>query len=144
MRNAIFSVIAVLICAGCAGAVRTAPGQSDNKNVPPDRILAFQEKKPGTARVVITRDEGLLGSGCYLGVKAGETVLGRFDVGETAEFYLPPGGIDMAVVPDPDGKALCGAGPVVVERQSVNAETINRFRISLGMFRRPRLLPVAN
>src|SRR4051794_26438401 len=102
----IWLAMAVLMLAGCT-TFRTIPAEQGSKPVPPDRVLAYQEDKPGTTRVVITRDEGILGSGCYLGVLAADTVLGRFDVGESAEFHLPPGRTAMTVVQDPQGKGLC-------------------------------------
>ena len=133
-------MVAVLLLSACA----TAPIDSARaKMVPPERVLAYSEPNPEYAKVEIVRDAGLMGSGCYLGVMYRQTVLARFGSGEKAVFYLPEGEWSMAVVKDPDGNLLCGVNEApAIERQKIVKAQDNLFRISLGAYRRPRLLPM--
>ena len=133
--------IATIFLGGCA----TAPiSTSLAKTTPKDWILAYQEKLDGYAEVEITRDTGFLGGGCYLSVLFRNETIGRFDTGEKATFYLPPGQWAMAVASDPDGRGLCAAAGFnpAFEQQNIKLNIKNIFRISSGPYRRPRLLPL--
>ena len=122
---------ATVVLGGCA----TTPIASSNATqAPPDRLLAFQERGQDTnATLVITRDQGFLGSGCYYSVTLNGTVAARLDVGETARFYVIPGEILMRVGRDPVGKGLCGLG----QDEWTQRETVVRqgetkyFRLSI-------------
>jgi hypothetical protein len=111
--------------------------------VPTERLLAYTTAKEGYAKVSVTRDAGFMGGGCYVGLVVEGVLAARFDAGETAEFYVPTGDSNMAVVPDPQGRGLCsGAGWYPVpEHYALKADRLNLFRISFGAYRRPRLLP---
>lgn len=126
----------------CTLFVRTAPPDAmDVRAVPPDRILAYAAPAPGTGQVVVTRDAGALGGGCYLAVMAGTTLVARLDTEEQAVIWLPVGPNALAVAADPQGRGLCainGFTPVV-ETHQVVADGITRLRLSLGAYRRPRL-----
>lgn len=125
--------------------VRTeAVGEVNAKLVPKERVLAYQESKEGYATIVITRDAGFMGGGCYFGVTANSTLIGRFDTEESATFFMPPGEIEMAVVRDPDGRGLCGItyDKPAVEKQTIKSDATKHFRISLRAYRRPQLIPV--
>ena len=137
-------IFALLAAALLLSACATAPIDSGRaKMVPPERVLAYSDPNPEYAKVEIVRDAGFMGSGCYLGVMYRQTVLARFGASEKAVFYLPEGEWPMAVVSDPDGKVLCGVNGVpAIERQRIVKGRDNLFRISLGAYRRPRLLPM--
>lgn len=140
MKN-VLTLLAVLAVSACA----TTPVDTIRaKNIAPDRILAYAEPRDDYAKVEIIRDVGFTGGGCYIGVMFRNTVLARFDQGEKAVFYLPDGNWKFAVVPDPAGRGLCGIGGYdpVFETQSIRKDQDNLFRISLGPYRRPRLLPM--
>jgi hypothetical protein len=124
--------------------VRTNPvAVSAAKQVPADRLLAYQERKPEYKTLLVTRDEGFMGGGCYIGLEIDGNLAGRFDPEETATFYIPSTKPEMRVIPDPFGKGLCSiAGWTPVEEHyDLKVEQSNIFRISLGAYRRPRLLP---
>lgn len=131
--------IALIATAGCT----TSPISSKAaKPVPKDRMFALNTPGPGLVKMTVTRDSGLLGSGCYVGLALAGQFVARFDPEESADFYVTPGPVQMSAVPDPEGKALCAAGwDPVIEKYLVTAEGSNLYRISLGMYRRPRVIP---
>jgi hypothetical protein len=107
MKIEFLSISAILIFGGCATATTPTP-QSEAKQVPKDRLLAFQEKKAETtSTLVVTRDTGFIGGGCYHGFSINGTLAARMDAGETSRFFVPPGEILLRVGRDPDGKGLC-------------------------------------
>jgi hypothetical protein len=62
-KSGIASRLCALVLAGCA-TTPISPTQASR--VASDRLLAFQEVTPErTATIVVTRDEGFVGSGCY-------------------------------------------------------------------------------
>ena len=138
------ALIVVFICSGCTVFVRTnATPYADAKKLPIERLLAYTEKKEGFAKLTVTRDEGFMGSACYIGLVISGTLAARFDPGETAEFFLPSGTANMAVVPDPQATGVCSVGgwDPVPEQYIIKENMLNLYRISLGAYRRPRLLP---
>lgn len=138
------AIIFSAISSGCTMFVRTEPVAFEKtKPVPAERVLAFQESRTGYAKVIITRDNGFMGGGCFLGVTANSVLIGRFDTEESATFFMPAGELEMAVVRDPSGKGLCGINysAPAVEKQTIKPETTNHFRISLRAYRRPQLIP---
>lgn len=85
-----------------------------------------------------------MGGGCHIGLEINGMLAARFSPGEAAIFYVPSASPPMQVIPDPLGKGLCGiAGwTPVPETYTLKAEQDNIFRISLGAYRRPRLVPM--
>jgi predicted component of type VI protein secretion system len=106
-RATALGVIAITL-SGCA---TTPVSPSTAKQVPRDRLIAFQERTPeNSATLVVTRDEGFVGSACYLSFVVNGTHAARFDVAETAEFHVAPGEQLLRVGVDLMGQMLCG-GP---------------------------------
>ena len=81
---------------------------------------------------MVTRDEGYVGSGCYLSFVINGTHAGRFDVAETAEFHVMPGELLLRVGPDLMGAMLCGLGKDYwTQRETVlRAGETKSFRLS--------------
>ncbi|MHB1175994.1 MAG: hypothetical protein ACYCZJ_12810 [Sulfuriferula sp.] len=108
MKTVFLSISIVLLLAGCA---TTPTPLAEAKQAPQSRILAYQEKKAETtSTLVVTRDAGFLGGGCYYGLSINGILAARLDVGETSRFYLSPGEILLRVGRDPLGNGLCAAG----------------------------------
>jgi hypothetical protein len=101
----IMTLLAVVV-SGCA----TPPVfPSSAQPLPRDRLLAFQERTPdNSATLVVTRDEGLIGSACYYSFFIDGTHAARFDVAETAEFYVVPGELVLRI-----GRDVMGGGCAV-------------------------------
>jgi len=105
---ALIALTAIVLLGGCA---TTSVPSATATQAPLDRLLAFQEKTDETtATLVITRDQGFLGSAGYYSVTLNGTVAARLDAGETARFYMKPGEILLRAGRDPLGKGLCGLG----------------------------------
>ena len=144
IRAISLSLATLLLGSGCTAFVRTnASPHATANTVPADRILAYSEQQEGYAAMTVTRDEGFMGGGCYLGLVIEGKIAARFDPNETATFFVPPGERNMAVVPDPEGRGLCSVGgwDPVAEKYTIQIGVPNHYRISLGAYRRPRLLP---
>lgn len=131
MRREHFLVFLILTLAGCATTPVTIEAA---KQAPVSRLLAFQEERQSTTAIlVVTRDEGFLGGGCYYSVAINGTLAARLDVGETSRFYAEPGEVLLRAGRDPQGKGLCG----VVQDEWTQRETILRpnetkyFRLSI-------------
>jgi len=143
LRLGLAGLLIAIGCSGCTTIGRTLPTPHEaGIPAPADRLLAFQEQIDGYAHMVVTRDKGFVGSGCYIGVVIAGKLAARLGPSETADFYVPADTTDMAAVPDPKGRGLCSAGwDPVPEHYTLKPEGMNLFRISLGAYRRPRLTP---
>ena len=131
MFKIIFGALSSLIIAGCA---TTPLPSSQAKAAPVERVLAFQEKSEvKNATLVLTRDEGFLGSACYYGFWIDSILSARLGVGETASFFVEPGERLLRVTRDPQGKGLCGdLGSQMVQRESMfRANERKQYRLML-------------
>lgn len=138
------AAIAVLAQAACTMFIGTdAVPRWKATAVPKDRLLAFTDNKPGSVSVIVTRDTGFMGGGCFIGLVIEGTLAARFDTSETAVFYLPPGEANMAAIPDPKGRGSCGVSgwDPVLETYDMKADRPNLYRISLRAYRRPDVVP---
>lgn len=105
MRSAFVCLIGAFVLAGCA---TTPVPSSQAKPAPKERTIAFQEKTAtNNASLVLTRDEGFLGGGCFYAFWINSILAARLDVGETAGFYVEPGEHVLRVGRDPHGQGLC-------------------------------------
>jgi hypothetical protein len=86
-------LLLALMASGCTFMITTtAVSSRDAKPVPKERLLAYQEPdSKRTFPITVTRDVGILGSGCDLEFLVGDTTVGIFYQGETAKFYIEPG-----------------------------------------------------
>ncbi|SHM14728.1 3-isopropylmalate dehydratase [Phytopseudomonas punonensis] len=103
----IFAVLPLLALAGCSSY------QADPDKVtaiPADRLLAYQTPVQGGGEVVVTRDLGLMGGGCYVAVLIDRKVAARIAVGEQGSFQVPAGNRVVGIGTDPDDTTLCGKG----------------------------------
>lgn len=143
MIKRIFYVIAICLTLSACGTFKTnAVAEGQEVFVPPDRLSAYQKPESGYAKFTITRDTGLLGGGCYLGVAIEGKPAARLDTGEMAVFYVKPGMVAITVMYDPEGRGLCalssGMEPVT-RMYKISLEKTKRFRLSSRQYRRPLL-----
>ena len=93
----ILALIFVILIQGCSTTpVAIAPAK---------RLMGFQE--PKKSAIVVTRDSGSYGSGCYMGLRINDTNAARLDPGELARFYVDPGKVTLNIGGDPMGRFLC-------------------------------------
>lgn len=133
------TAVTVATTVGCA----TSPiPPSQATAVPRDRLIGFQDRGDGkTARLIVTRDTGAMGVGCYLGFWIDGELAARFAAGETAKFDVPSGERLVRVAVDPEGKGLCS--PASQGDKGATRETVMRdgetkhFRLSVSQVGEP-------
>lgn len=119
-------VLALLM--GCAGYTIHVPAEQAKK-APASRVLAYQEKKPSNGTIVVTRDAGSLGWMCFIQVTINEQIAGRFDIGETASFNVPPGEVLLGVGADTTAQGFCNGGATVKRESSIKSGETKYFRL---------------
>ena len=103
----ICAVLPLLALAGCSSF------QADPENVravPAERLLAYQQPLAGGGQIVVNRDLGMLGGGCYVAVLVDRQVAARIGIGESARFQVPAGNRVVGIGIDEQDDTLCGKG----------------------------------
>ncbi|MDH4581280.1 3-isopropylmalate dehydratase [Pseudomonas sp. BN415] len=119
--------VSLLLLAGCS-SYRTDPTQITH--VPADRLLAFQEPVEGGGQIVVNRDMGGLGSGCYIAVHVDRQLAARIGIGEVASFQVPPGDRIVGIGIDETDDTLCSMGRLRREKAAhVEPGQSEQFRI---------------
>lgn len=106
MRS-ICAVLPLLALAGCSSF------QADPENVravPAERLLAYQQPLEGGGQILVNRDLGMLGGGCYVAVLVDRQVAARIGIGESARFQVPAGQRVVGIGIDEQDDTLCGKG----------------------------------
>lgn len=136
----ILTAVALIALAGCS----TSQVPADKAlQVPADRVLAYASK-PTTpyGTIVVTRDTGLVGGACYVGVLIDGKFAVRIDTGEIVSLYVPVGEHLVGLVGDERSGGVCGWGELRKEQStSVTDGQLKRFRIggdtNIGLDIRP-------
>lgn len=111
MRSMLIA-LPLLLLAGCS----SFRGDPENiRPVPEDRLLAFQETQASGGQIVVTRDFGMMGGGCYVAIEVDHQVAARIGVGERATFQVPAGTRVVGITPDRMDDTLCGMGRLLRE-----------------------------
>lgn len=103
----ICAALSLLALAGCS-SFRAGPEQMSQ--VPADRLLAYQQPIEGGSRIVVSRDLGFLGGGCYVAVLIDRQLAARIGTGEVASFHVPAGARIVGIGIDEQDDTLCGKG----------------------------------
>lgn len=126
MRS-VFLALPLLLLAGCS-SFRADPEHV--RAVPPERLLAFQEARAESARIVVNRDFGVMGGGCYVAIDVDRQVAARIGVGEQAIFEVPAGTRVVGISADKQDDTLCGMARLLRELAvPVKAGETYAFRI---------------
>ena len=96
---------ALLSLAGCSS---WQPDAEDIEPVPAERVLAYQQPLENAGEVVVTRDFGLRGGGCYIAVLIDRQLAASIHVGEMVRFQVPAGARIVSIGTDPLDDTLCG------------------------------------
>jgi len=99
------ALTALLSLAGCSS---WQPDAEDIEPVPAERVLAYQQPLENAGEVVVTRDFGLRGGGCYIAVLIDRQLAARIHVGEVVRFQVPAGARIVSIGTDPLDDTLCG------------------------------------
>lgn len=121
----IVAMLLPLVIVGCS----SVPAEKV-KPIAEDRLLAFQEPGEGTAELVVNRDFGFMGGGCYIAFMVDRSVAARIAVGESARLYVTPGNHIVGIAIDEEGEFLCNNGRLNRElKVSVEQGQAQEFRI---------------
>lgn len=101
------AVLPLLALAGCS-SFRADPEHVTQ--VPADRLLAYQQPVKGAGQIVINRDVGMIGGGCYVAILIDRQVAARIGIGEEASFQVPAGSRIVGIGVDTQDNTLCGMG----------------------------------
>jgi hypothetical protein len=91
----LFLAVVLLSLTGCATEA-VLPGQA--KQAPPERVLKYQnEASDKSATLIVVRDSGYLGSGCFTGVYLNDEKAAILNPAEKVTFHLNPGEWSVAI-----------------------------------------------
>ncbi|MDG2524618.1 hypothetical protein P6166_04505 [Stenotrophomonas sp. HITSZ_GD] len=125
------------------------PPAKDVRMAPAERVFALPDQGVTKGEVVITRDVGLIGSGCFLGIFVDGTEAARLDPSEQVRFQLSAG--RHVLTPRYiGGNGLCGAfysekAATARARSAeitVDAGQSRRYRIHTNTDNEPTIEPV--
>ncbi len=106
MRS-LLAVLPLVLLAGCSSF---RPDPENITEVPDDRLLAFQEAYQNGGQLVVNRDMGLMGGGCYVAIEVDRKLAARIGMAEVASFQVPAGTRVLGLKLDPLDDTLCGMG----------------------------------
>lgn len=129
MKRLGLSALLVLSLAACV----TTPAPPESRTtVPADRLLVQQSV--GDAEIVVVRDLGFLGSGCFQSLTVNGKLVARMDKGETVRMRVPAGDLLLATGRDPEGRGMCSfeTDYRVAREFVIRAGEVKRFRMVIG------------
>ncbi|MGX9761857.1 hypothetical protein [Pseudomonas shahriarae] len=110
----LIAAVAVAVLAGCA----TSPVPSDKaRQAPSERVIGYQKPVPGGSSLIVTRDTGFQGGGCFATIFLNGAPVAKLDTGEKAVFQVPSG--EWLLGAALDGSALCATNPERMETSVV-------------------------
>ncbi|WNC08181.1 3-isopropylmalate dehydratase [Pseudomonas coleopterorum] len=100
----------MLIAVGLSGCTSFRADSEHLKTVPADRLSAWQQPLTPSSELVVDRDIGIMGGGCYVALLIDREPAALMAVGEVATFHLPPGEHIVGITTDKQGGMLCSKG----------------------------------
>lgn len=125
-------IISATILAGCS---TTPVPLAEAIPISPDRALAFQQQSDtANAKLIVTRDSGMIAKGCYMAFSINGKLAARYKASEVGTFYLEPGEHVLKYGSDAQGRGLCSfaSDDYWIQRETIlrPGET-KRFRLSI-------------
>ncbi|MFD2641868.1 hypothetical protein [Pseudomonas japonica] len=122
----------VLICAlglaMLAGCATSPVPVSEATPAPADRVSGYQAPVQGGGTIIVTRDSGFIGGGCYATVFLNGQPVAKLDPKEKASFSVPAG--EWTVGAALEGKALCGLNAQRLEAEAlVKSGQTKKYRV---------------
>ncbi|CAI3788593.1 hypothetical protein AHFPHNDE_02270 [Pseudomonas sp. MM227] len=100
----------MLAAASLSGCTSFRADSEHLKAVPAERLSAWQQTLSPSSELVVDRDIGMLGGGCYVALLIDREPAALLAVGEVATFHLPPGEHIVGITTDRQGGLLCSKG----------------------------------
>ena len=104
------SLLAVLPLVALCACSSFRPDAENIRPVPADRQLAYQDELQDGGRLVVNRDMGLMGGGCYVALEVDRKLAARIGMAEVVSFNVPAGTRVLGLKVDPLDDTLCGMG----------------------------------
>ncbi|EFB4108331.1 hypothetical protein C0X82_000856 [Escherichia coli O53] len=92
----------IILLSGCA---TTVVPPSAAISAPSDRVYKFQSYIDNSGKLIVVRDQGMVGGGCYATIYINGERVAKLDTKEKATFNIPVG--EWAVGTNLEGKGLC-------------------------------------
>ncbi|MHC8354257.1 hypothetical protein ACYZTL_03205 [Pseudomonas sp. LB3P81] len=122
------SITFAVLCVTLVGCSTTAVPVDVAVAAPSERVMLYQKNGPDMGRLVLVRDSGMLGSGCFASLFVDGERAARLDTKEKVVFYLPAG--EHLLGAALEGKGLCAANAGKRERDFViKANQSKSFRV---------------
>ncbi|WP_394559248.1 3-isopropylmalate dehydratase [Aquipseudomonas alcaligenes] len=106
MRS-LLAVLPLVVLAGCSSF---RPDAENITPVPSDRLLAYQDEQPNGGRLIVNRDMGVMGGGCYVALEVDRKLAARIAMAEVVSFNVPAGTRVLGLTIDKMDDTLCGMG----------------------------------
>lgn len=121
----LIGAIAVALLAGCS----TSPISADKARLAPaERVTGYQSSVEGGGKIIVTRDTGFIGGGCFAGIYLNGDRVAKLDPGEKAVFSVKSG--EWIVGAGLEGSGLCAVNPERIEiTESVGPGQTKKFRV---------------
>ena len=100
----------MLAAASLSGCTSFRADSEHLKAVPAERLSAWQQTLSPSSELVVDRDIGMLGGGCYVALLIDREPAALLAVGEVATFHLPLGEHIVGITTDKQGGLLCSKG----------------------------------
>lgn len=120
-------VLCLLTLTACT-SFRTDPENLDP--VPAERLFGWQEAGEATSELIVDRDIGMLGGGCYVAFQIDRQLAARIAIGEVASFRVPAGEHIVGITIDTQGEVLCHKGRLQRELR-IQAEAGQRLHLRI-------------
>lgn len=104
----LFCAVLVLSTLTACTSFRADP--ENLKPIPVERLLGWQQAGEGYSELVVDRDIGVMGGGCYVAFLIDRQVAARIAVGEVASFQIPAGEHIVGITTDAQGELFCSKG----------------------------------
>jgi len=121
----LIGALGLVLLAGCA----SSPVPVDEARLAPShRVTAYQDPVKQSGQIVVIRDSGYIGAGCYATVFLNGHPVARLNPSEKAYFNVPSG--EWQIGAALDGKGLCGANAERLEVEAaIQPGQSKKFRI---------------
>jgi hypothetical protein len=100
----------MLVAVALSGCTSFRADTEHLKPVPAERLSAWQQTLATSSELVVDRDIGIMGGGCYVALMIDREPAALMAVGEVATFHLPPGEHIVGITTDKQGGMLCSKG----------------------------------
>lgn len=110
----LIGAVGLALLAGCASSPVPL---SQAVQAPAERVTAYQGAVSGGGTILVTRDSGYQGGGCYATVFLNGAPVARLSPKEKAAFNVPAG--EWMLGAGLDGKALCGLNAERLEEEVI-------------------------